>query len=87
MMGTVSDLLLRRVPESRPGADGQDDYDVVGTDGMVIGRIFKAVRFPNGMPWQWTLAYGYHEDRTPTHGYEPTREGAMQAFARRWHGE
>jgi hypothetical protein len=21
----------------------------------------------------WTLAYGYHEDRTPTHGYEPTQ--------------
>jgi hypothetical protein len=22
----------------------------------------------------WTLAYGYHEDRTPMHGHEPTRE-------------
>jgi len=30
----------------------------------------------------WTLAFGYHEDRTPTHGYEPTREAAMAAFAR-----
>jgi hypothetical protein len=20
----------------------------------------------------WTLAFGHHEDRTPTHGYEPT---------------
>jgi hypothetical protein len=28
----------------------------------------------------WTLSYGEHEDRTPTHGYEPTREAAMQAF-------
>jgi hypothetical protein len=36
----------------------------------------------------WTLAYGQHEDRTPTHGYEPTREAAMQqAFARSWHRE
>jgi hypothetical protein len=25
----------------------------------------------------WTLAYDYHEDRTPTHGYEATREAAM----------
>jgi hypothetical protein len=25
----------------------------------------------------WTLAFGHHEDRTPTHGYEPTREGGM----------
>jgi hypothetical protein len=66
---------------------GQDDYDVIGADGMIIGRIFKATRFPNGMPWQWSLAYGHHEDHTPTHGYEPTREEAMQAFARRWHRE
>src|SRR5262249_52342235 len=25
----------------------------------------------------WTLAFGHNEDRTPTHGYEPTREAAM----------
>ncbi len=31
----------------------------------------------------WTLAYGY-EDRTPTHGYEATREAAMAAFAKTW---
>jgi hypothetical protein len=34
-------------------------------------------------PWLWTLAYGHHEDRTPTHGYETTREAAMAAFAKR----
>jgi hypothetical protein len=28
--------------------------------------------------------FGYHEDRTPTHGYEPTREVAMAAFAKSW---
>jgi len=27
-------------------------------------------------PWMWTLAFGHHEDRTPTHGYESTREAA-----------
>ena len=43
----MTDLLLRRVPESRPGADGQDDYDIISADGMIIGRIFKATRFPN----------------------------------------
>ena len=31
----------------------------------------------------WTLAYGHHEDRTPIYGYEPTREAAMTAFAKR----
>ena len=32
----------------------------------------------------WTLAFGHHEDRTPTHGYQPTREAAMAAFAKSW---
>jgi len=27
------------------------------------------------------------EDRTPTHGYEPTREAAMAAFAKGWRQE
>ena len=30
----------------------------------------------------WTRAYRYHEDRTPTHGYEPTRDAVMAAFAK-----
>jgi len=30
----------------------------------------------------WTLAFGHHEDRTPTHGYAATREAAMAAFAK-----
>jgi len=34
----------------------------------------------DGTPWLWTLAFGHHEDRTPTHDYEPTREAAMAAF-------
>jgi hypothetical protein len=83
----VTGLLLRRAQTSRAGAQGDDDYDVIGTDGMVIGRIFKATTSPAGTPWMWTLAYGDHEDRTPTHGYEATREVAMQAFAKSWHRE
>jgi hypothetical protein len=27
------------------------------------------------------------QDRTPTHGYEPTREAAMAAFAKSWRWE
>jgi len=75
---------LRRVSESRSGAEGQDDYDVIVRDGFVIGRIFKATASPAGMPWRWTLVYGQHEDCTPTHGYEATREAAMRAFAKSW---
>ena len=37
----------------------------------------KAAVVPVGQPWLWTLAFGQHEDRTPTHGYEPTREAAI----------
>jgi hypothetical protein len=42
---------------------------------------------PPTRPWvrrAWTLAYGYHEDRIPTHGSETTREAAMVAFAKSW---
>jgi hypothetical protein len=38
-------------------------------------------------PFDISCTYGYHEDRTPTHGYEPTREAAMLAFAKSWHRE
>jgi hypothetical protein len=41
----------------------------------VVGRIMKAAAKP--VAWLWTLAYWHHEDRTPTHGYEATREAAM----------
>ena len=47
----------------------------------------KAVAAPVGEPWLWTLALGHHEHRTPTHGYEPTREAAMAAFAKNWRRE
>ena len=81
----MTDLPLHRASESRPGADGQDDYDVIGPQGLVVGRIFKATTSPAGTPWMWNVAYGNHEDCSPNHGYEPTREQAMQAFARSWH--
>jgi len=38
-------------------------------------------------PRLWTLAFGQHEDRWPTHCYEPTREAAMAAFAKSWRRE
>jgi hypothetical protein len=56
-------------------------------DGVVVGRIMKAAAAPVGTPWLWTLAFGHHEDRTPTHGYAETREAAMAAFARSWRRE
>ena len=54
---------------------------------MIVGRIFFTEAAFEGRQWVWTLAYGFHEDRTPTHGYEPTREAAMTVFAKSWRRE
>jgi hypothetical protein len=60
-------------------------YDVLD-DHTIVGRIMLTEVKPVS-PWVSMLAYGHREDRTPTHGYEATREGAMQAFARSWRKE
>jgi len=66
--------VLKRASASRPSGEwNDDDFDVLA-DGVVVGRIMKA-------------AFGYHEDRTPTHGYAATREAAMAAFAKSWRRE
>jgi hypothetical protein len=68
--------MLKRASASRPSGEwDDDDFDVLA-DGVVVGRIFNSNAGPVGSPWM-TLAFGHHEDRTPTHGYEPTREAAM----------
>jgi hypothetical protein len=54
---------------------------------LETGAFFQRAAVPVGMSWMWTLAYGYHEDRSPTHGYEATREAAMAAFAKSWRRE
>jgi hypothetical protein len=46
------------------------------------GARAAAMAAPVGSPWMWTLAFGHHEDRTPTHGYAARREAAMAAFAK-----
>jgi hypothetical protein len=77
-------LILKRASASRPSGEwSDDDYDVLA-DGAIVGRIMKAAAVPVGMSWMWTLAFGHHEDRTPTLGYAATREAAMSAFAKSW---
>jgi hypothetical protein len=61
-------LTLKRTPIG----PNQEDYSVL-EDGVIVGRIFLMPIGLKGRPWMWTLAYSYHEDRTPTHGYEATR--------------
>jgi len=77
-------LILKRASASRPSGEwDDDDFDVLA-DGVVVGRIMKTEAAPVGSPWMWTLMFGYHGDRTPTHGYAATREDAMAAFAKSW---
>jgi hypothetical protein len=79
-------LVVKRASASRTSGEWrEDDFDVLA-DGVVVGRIMKAEAAPVGT-WMWTLAFGHHEDRTPTHGYAATREAAMGAFAKSWRRE
>ncbi len=75
-------LILERASARRPSGEW-NDYDVLG-DGKVVGRISKAAASPVGAP---SRTYGYHEDRSPAHGYEADRAAAMNAFAKSWRGE
>jgi hypothetical protein len=77
-------LTLKRASAFHPSGEwSDDDFDVL-SNGTVVGRILKVHAAPVGSPWMWTLAFGYHEDRTPTHGYAATREAAMTAFSKSW---
>jgi hypothetical protein len=83
----VSSLILKRAAASRPsGQWNDDDFDVLAAS-AVVGRILKVHAAPVGTPSMWTLAFGHHEDRTPTHGYAETREAAMTPFAKSWRRE
>jgi hypothetical protein len=75
--GIVTGLILKRASASRPSGEwNDDDYDVLA-DGVVVGRIFKANAAPVGSPWMWTLAFGHHEDRAPTHGCGSCEGGGL----------
>jgi hypothetical protein len=78
---TMADLILKHAAGTRA-----DDYDVI-VDGQVVGYIMLSDAAPADTPWIWTLASDFYEDRTLTSGYAPTREAAMQAFAKSWHRE
>ena len=53
----------------------QEHYDVL-EDGVVEGRIFP-------MPIVWANGHNGAIERA-AHGYEPTREAALAAFAKSW---
>jgi hypothetical protein len=76
-------LILKRESAAAPH---DNNYEVLA-DGVAVGRIMRVAAAPERTPWFWSLASDYRKDRTPTHGYEPTRHAAMAAFAKSWRRE
>ena len=70
----MTDLLLR----STTGNPSQ--YEVIA-DEEIVGRIARYNALQS-KPWVWSVDLAFQEGRHPTHGFEATREAAMQAFAR-----
>jgi hypothetical protein len=66
----MGQLILKSANASRSSGEWSDDDCDVLAEGIVVGHIMKAAAAPVGTPWLWTLAFGHHEDRTPTYGYE-----------------
>jgi hypothetical protein len=52
-------------------------------NGVVVGRIFKVPVAPPDRPWMWASGHNGHIRRA-AHGYGPTREAAIAAFAKSW---
>ena len=73
----MTDLLLQPIPTQ---------YEVIA-DGKIVGQIALFTASSTGTPWLWSIDFAFHEGRHPAHGFEATREAAMQAFARCWFPE
>jgi hypothetical protein len=77
----MSQLILKRAPIGW----NRDHYDVL-ENGVIVGRIFATPVAPEGRQWMWASGHN-GEIRRAAHGYEPTREAAMAAFAKSWRRE
>jgi hypothetical protein len=60
-MPAMAELLLKRAT-----AASGEVYDVL-SGSRIVGRILLSDASPASQ-WVWTVSYGYHEGRTPTHG-------------------
>ena len=73
----MTDLLLQ--PTGNP-----TQYEVIA-DGQIVGRIalFSSLR-DHSRPWVWSIDLAFYKRHDRAHGFEATREAALQAFARFW---
>jgi len=62
-------------PSVRAKAQFRDDRHRLGAALSPVASADK--------PWMWASGHGGHIERA-AHGYEPTREAAMAAFAKSW---
>jgi hypothetical protein len=74
----MTDLLLQP-----SGSGAANEYEIIDGD-WIVGHI---VLPKAGTPWMWSVDHAFHKGRQQTHGFEATREAAMQAFARCWFRE
>ena len=74
----MTDLRLQPAP-----ARGPNDYEVIADD-WIVGRIMLSDASPAERPWLWSLDHEFYRGREPTHGYEPSRDAALAAFAKSW---
>jgi hypothetical protein len=79
--GLIAKAMTPLILKPAPTGWNQEDYEVL-EDGVVIGRVFLMPIGLKGRPWMWAIRE--RKGRTPAHGYEPTREAAMAAFAKSW---
>jgi hypothetical protein len=68
------------------GGDGGGNPHEPGVidDGLVSLASCEQPRHPKDRLGHRCWPTASTKDRTPTHGYEPTREAAMAAFAKSW---
>jgi hypothetical protein len=78
----MSPLILKRAPIG----PNLEDFDVL-EDGVVVGRIFLSPGAPQDRQWMWASGHSAATVARAAHGYEPTREAAMAAFAKSWRRE
>jgi hypothetical protein len=81
MTDCLPGLMLKRT-------DRRDEecYDVM-SNGEVVGHLRLSDVAPAAAPWVWAIAFDHRDGRKSNRGYAPTREAAMQAFAKVWHRE
>jgi len=71
-------------PRLYPARSGTpNEYDVIAS-GQIIGRV--AFLGDRSKPWFWMIDLPFRGSRRhPWHGFEATREAAMEVFDRSWH--